>query len=94
MAKSDYLCCSVCDNKIVYADTMPGMYDEHEITAVCSSCAAAMVAVVRDCQAVLTSHLTPDGITRADAIDKLFDILDGTPAKTAFPMLFQKDVQP
>lgn len=89
MASSDYLCCSVCGGRIVYADTMPGTFDTDPITAACKSCTADMVEVTRQCQAVLTRYLVPDGIDANAAVSELLGILDGPPAKRAFPMLFQ-----
>lgn len=90
MASSDYLCCLVCDDKIVYADTQPGTFDEPPIEAVCRSCANDMVGVVRECQMILTKHLPGDGPNAKDTISALLGVLDGPPAKRAFPMLFAR----
>lgn len=85
MAKSDYLCCSVCDDKIVYADTMPGTFDTTPITAMCSSCTADVKGIIQDCQAILTRHLPGDGISAKDAISELLGILDGPRTRAVFP---------
>jgi hypothetical protein len=41
------------------------------------------LAIIRDCQAILAEYLPPGGITGADAIDRLLEILDGPRARAA-----------
>jgi hypothetical protein len=46
---------------------------------------AELEAIIRDCQAILTEHLPPDGMSRKDAISLLLKILDGPRTRSAMP---------
>lgn len=39
--------------------------------------------IIRDCQTILAEYLPPDGISAADAINRLLEILDGPRGRAA-----------
>ena len=46
---------------------------------------AQCLALIADCQAVLTSYLPPDGITKDECINQLLELLDGPRSRAVLP---------
>jgi hypothetical protein len=49
----------------------------HDSDCTCGAVLGHRTDIIRDCQAILTDYLVPDGIDAPTAINRLLEILDG-----------------